>query len=254
MKTTTKKKKTDKFWQKEIKKCKDDFVHFAETYCHVYTPKKSSRTNLKLVKLHEHQKDVVSKFDKQYTILKKPRQTGATTLEVLYALWRALFNQREAIFFISQSRSSAQHAAGKPMLDKVRITYNKLPEHIRGKFLTSNKAEMEFQSQSRIISRAATLNTPCGYTPTLLIFDEAAFFGRHKTGVDILQTLFYAAEPAINLGGQCIITSTKNSTHDFFWKTFSDAKIGANQFCALEWLFGGIVTIDHSNKEKEEFA
>jgi len=215
-----------KNWRNEISSCRQDFGRFA--------------THLERT-LYDHQRAATEQFEKsQFFVLKKPRQSGATVLEIMYALWKALFNTHEEVLFVSPNSFIA---AG--IIARIQALCMCLPKQFGAEATKLTKNQIIFPSGNTVTSVSAA-KVEGLQTPTVAIMDEAAFMQDH--GMDLAKKVYRLLRPAVLLGGKLIVTSTKNTTEDFFWKKFCNAKAGRNEFDAMEWLFNGMVVINYKEE------
>lgn len=131
-----------------------------------------------------------------------------TTTAAAYIVHRAIFRPDQTILIAANKNVSALE-----IMQRIRYTYEELPEWLKAGALTYNKGSIEFDNGSRIISRATTPDAGRGLSISLLYLDEFAFVRPR-----IAEEFWTAIQPTLSTGGDCIITSTPNSDEDQFAK------------------------------------
>lgn len=105
----------------------------------------------------------------KFTVALADRQTGKTSAAVEYALWYALFNPYTTIVLYGHSLSSA-----KELLDKLRYSFNQLPNWLRLPLVTDNKTEISLENGAHIFAMSNPAHLR-GRNINLMIVDEAAY-------------------------------------------------------------------------------
>ncbi len=226
------------YWGDELKKCRDSFKYFANTYCYVNLPDKEGKRTSGVVKitLFDYQEQAAQELDDhQLVIFKKPRQMGISVLIALYLLWVALFRFDKVILVLSINGAKAEE-----FIAKIKTAYKYLKPEIRGKLVSDNKKSLEFDTGSVIKARASTVNAIVSDTPDILVMDEAAKIrtstkksGNNK-GYDLAGAIYNAAEPALNMGGKCFIISTPEGIGGFYHRMYVAAKNKINNYHLIE--------------------
>ena len=137
-----------------------------------------------------------------------------TTTAAAYIVWRAIFKADQTILIAANKNVSALE-----IMQRIRYTYEELPEWLKAGAITYNKGSIEFDNGSRIISRATTPDAGRGLSISLLYLDEFAFVRPR-----IAEEFWTAIQPTLSTGGDCIITSTPNSDEDQFAKIWFGAE------------------------------
>lgn len=137
-----------------------------------------------------------------------------TTCAAAYIVWRAIFQADQTILIAANKNISALE-----IMQRIRYTYEELPEWLKAGAVTYNKGSIEFDNGSRIISRATTPDAGRGLSISLLYLDEFAFVRPR-----IAEEFWTAIQPTLSTGGECIITSTPNSDEDQFAKLWFGAE------------------------------
>jgi hypothetical protein len=186
-------------------------------------------------KAYEYQTRLLSSYhDHRFSCNLMPRQTGKTTTAAGYILWYAMFIPDSAILIAAH-----KYAGSQEIMQRIRYSYEDVPDHIRPGVYSYNKGSIDFDNGSRIISTTTTENTGRGMALSMLYLDEFAF-----VKPSIAREFWTSISPTLATGGKAIITSTPNSDEDQFamiWrqanKTIDDAgnetNIGRNGFFAF---------------------
>jgi phage FluMu gp28-like protein len=185
----------------EYAKCFKDTNYAIRTYLETY-----DNTQSKYVPfiLFPEQEMMLKNFeDHNDNITKKYRQAGVSTATAAWVSKKLQFaskNQPEKILIIANKLDTAQEFA-----NKVRGFLNQWPEWINVGFSKDKDAQKHFKLNNgcEVKAVATSVDALRGYTPTTLIFDEAAYI---EAGDD-----FWAASMAsLSTGGKVIVISTPN--------------------------------------------
>lgn len=205
----------------EVIKCSKNAPYFISTYGKIVHPVKG----LIPFNLFPFQREIVKEWlENRFTVLRKFRQAGCTTLAAAFALWTALFNRNRTVTILSKGEVEASE-----FLDRVRTMYDELPESLKAarKLVTSNVHTLKFDSGSTIKSRASSKQAGRSLSASLLIIDEAAF-------IEHINTIWAAALPTISTGGRVIVLSTVNGIANWFYEIYMGAIQGTNSFKAID--------------------
>jgi hypothetical protein len=229
----------------ELKRCAEDPLYFIENFMWV----KTINSRQKIVPF-QYQKDLICTFaGSRYSIALCGRQLGKTTCAVGYMLWRAMFKPDQTILIVANILSQALE-----IMQRIRFSYEELPDYIRAGAVTYNKGSLDFDNGSRIISRATTPDAGRGLTVSLLYIDELSF-----VAPSMQEEFWTSISPTLSTGGDCIITSTPNSDEDLFarlWRAAEDNRdafgnpnpngLGKNGFKAIKVLWDA-----HPDRDEE---
>jgi hypothetical protein len=132
----------------EIKKCKNDPVHFIENYIHVVHP---DRGVVKMV-LYPYQHKMINGYhDNQRIVVTTPRQYGKTITAAAYLTWYVMFNSNKTAAILGNKQATADE-----IMLRVRMMVENLPKWIQQGIVTWNKRSIEFENGSRIFSAATS--------------------------------------------------------------------------------------------------
>jgi hypothetical protein len=170
----------------------------------------------------------------RFSINLMPRQTGKTTTAAGYILWYAMFIPDSAILIAAH-----KYAGSQEIMQRIRYSYEDVPDHIRPGVYSYNKGSIDFDNGSRIISTTTTENTGRGMALSMLYLDEFAF-----VKPSIAREFWTSISPTLATGGKAVITSTPNSDEDQFamiWRQANktidedgnETNIGRNGFFAF---------------------
>jgi hypothetical protein len=200
----------------EIIRCGRDPSYFFNSYCKIQHPTKG----LLPFKTYPFQDDCVDQFRKnRFNIVVKSRQLGLSTITAAYATWMALYQKEKNILVIATKLAVAQG-----FIRKVKTILNNMPPWlILPQITVNNKQQVEFSNGSSIKAIPTSEDAGRSESLTLLIIDEAAF-------VRNFDEIWTSIGPTLSTGGQAILLSTPNGVGGQFYKLYSDAESGVNEF------------------------
>ncbi len=156
-------------------------------------------------------------------ITRKYRQAGVTTVTAAWLskkLQLAKPENPERVLIIANKRDTAIE-----MANKVRHFLEQWPEWINVGFSPDKNSESRFRlnNGSEVKAVATSADALRGFTPTVLVFDEAAYI---EAGED-----FWAASMAsLSTGGKIILISTPNGYDPIYYGVYEQAVRGINDF------------------------
>ena len=156
-------------------------------------------------------------------ITRKYRQAGVTTVTAAWVskkLQTAKPEQPERVLIIANKRDTAIE-----MANKVRHFLEQWPDWMNVGFSPDKNSESRFKLNNGCEVKAVATSPDAlrGYSPTILIFDEAAFI---EAGED-----FWAASMAsLSTGGKVILISTPNGHDPIYYGVYNLAIKGENDF------------------------
>ena len=220
----------------EYVKCIQNPVHAIETYLET---KDLTQGGFVPFRLFPRQKEIVNSYEKhRFNLVTKPRQAGISTTTQAYMAIKAAFcdpDSPETILVIANKLKLAQKFVRgiKDYLGQVPRwawgpDYYGSPENEkRSIFVTDSKIELELPNGTQIIAVATSEDALRGYTPTYLVFDEAAF-------IDNGDAVYAAAMSSCATGGKVMLISTPNGMDSLYYKTYEQSKIGKNAYNIIE--------------------
>jgi hypothetical protein len=156
-------------------------------------------------------------------ITRKYRQAGVSTVTAAWLskkLQTAKPENPERVLIIANKRDTAIE-----MANKVRNFLDQWPEWINVGFSPDKNSESRFRLNNGCEVKAVATSADAlrGYTPTVLVFDEAAYI---EAGDD-----FWAASMAsLSTGGKIILISTPNGYDPIYYGVYDQALRGINDF------------------------
>lgn len=156
-------------------------------------------------------------------ITRKYRQAGVTTVTAAWLskkLQLAKPENPERVLIIANKRDTAIE-----MANKVRHFLEQWPEWLNVGFSPDKNSESRFRlnNGSEVKAVATSADALRGFTPTVLVFDEAAYI---EAGED-----FWAASMAsLSTGGKIILISTPNGYDPIYYGVYEQAIRGINDF------------------------
>lgn len=202
----------------EIKRCAMSFHYFCHKYVKIAHPKKGLLPFITF----KYQRRVINDYEKyRFSIIRKFRQGGLTTVTVLWAMWRCLFKLDETLMVVSKTDREAI-AAG----EIVKRGLEELPKWMQPDMSKNNDHQKIF------------MDTGCKlffYTPeaargraiTYLIVDEAAF-------IQQMASFWNDIFPTISTGGNVIVVSTVNGVGNWYEETYHAAEREENDFHIID--------------------
>ena len=209
----------------EYAKCLQNTSYAISTYLETY-----DNTQSKYVPfiLFPEQQMMLSNFDKYNdNIVKKYRQAGVSTATAAWVSKNLQFASKtrpEKVLIIANKLDTAQEFA-----NKVRGFLNQWPDWIKVGFSKDKDSQKHFKLNNgcEIKAVATSVDALRGYTPTTLIFDEAAYI---EAGDD-----FWAACMAsLSTGGKVIVISTPNGYDKIYYEIYEQSVKGLNSFVISE--------------------
>jgi len=156
-------------------------------------------------------------------ITRKYRQAGVTTVTAAWIskrLQTAKPENPDRVLIIANKRDTAIE-----MANKVRGFLEQWPEWINVGFSPDKNSESRFRLNNGCEVKAVATSADAlrGYTPTILVFDEAAYI---EAGED-----FWAASMAsLSTGGKIILISTPNGYDPIYYGVYDQSIRGLNDF------------------------
>lgn len=220
----------------EYAKCLMDPKYAIGTYLKTF-----DKTNEGFVpfKLFDKQCEIVDCYEKyRFNLITKPRQAGISTTTQAYMAIKCAWadkNNPETVLVIANKLNLA-----KKFLKGIRDYLIQLPRWVWGPdyygskekedktiFLRDSQIEIELPNGSKVVAVATSADALRGYTPTYLIFDEAAFI---DGGADLYAT----AITSLGTGGKATLISTPNGYDPLYYRTYEQSYKGENDYNIIE--------------------
>jgi len=198
---------------KEMKKCKENILYFAEKYFYIINLDRGRET----IDLHPCQKRVMRKMrDNRFFILLASRQIGKSTLMTIYILWYACFMDDQRVLLVANKEATAIE-----IFQRVRMAFEELPIWLKPGVKEYGKTSMTLDNGSRIGITTTTGTAARGQSVNLLIIDECAFIESH-----LVEEFWKSVFPIITSSkkSKVFICSTANGTGNLFHKLYDGAE------------------------------
>lgn len=205
---------------KELKKCKDSLLHFAENYFFIINLDEGRQK----IKLHPYQKRVLKKMDKnRFFILLSSRQIGKSTIMTIYALWLMCFQDDQRVVVVANKEATAIE-----IFKRIRLAYEELPSWLKPGVKEYGKTAIQLVNGSEASISTTTGSAARGMSISCCILDELAFI----EPASILEDFWRSVYPTISSSkkAKIFISSTPNGVGNLFHKLWTEAVQGNNGF------------------------
>jgi len=216
----------------EYAKCLLDPKYAIETFFETYD---LTQEGFVPFNLFPKQRNIIDAYrSNRFNLVTKPRQAGISTVTQAYAATLIGFadpKNPETILVVANKLKLA-----KKFTKGIKDFVKQLPRWVWGEeyygtpekekkdiFEKESQDEMELVNGCKIVAVATSEDALRGYTPTLLIMDEAAFIERGDE-------LFAAALTSLGTGGKATLISTPNGQDPLYYETYEQSMKGENDF------------------------
>lgn len=206
---------------KEYAKIIKDTPYALKTYLQTYD---NTQKRYVPLELFPDQIELINDYDNyNENITRKYRQAGVSTVTAAWLskkIQTASPDNPERILIIANKRDTAIE-----MANKIRAFLDQWPEWMNVGFSPDKNSESRFRMNNGSEVKAVATSTDAlrGFTPTVLVFDEAAYI---EAGED-----FWAACMAsLSTGGKVILISTPNGYDAIYYGVYDQAIRGMNDF------------------------
>lgn len=225
-------------FQKEIERCIEDPIYFAEKYFKIVH--QDSDEGIIDLKLFPYQKQAISELVRTRRLLMATaRQVGKTTVATVIILWIALFNKRKNIALLADKQDTATE-----VLERIKIAYEYLPDFLKGGVRKWDQKTVIFENGSKIMAAATGSNTIRGKSIFLLYIDEAAH-------VEDWENFNSAVMPTVTAAKKSyiVLTSTPNGMNHFY-DYYEAAKKKISEYPLIEVPWWEVEGRDEAWKQK----
>lgn len=214
---------------KEFKKAYKDTSYALRTYLETFDQTQSKFVPLVLF---DDQESLIKTYETSNEIIVvKYRQAGVSTVTAAWCSKVIAFASKkkpERILIVANKLETATEFAGK-----IRSFLTQWPEWIGISFSKTKNAESHFKLDSNdceVKAVATSKDALRGYTPTILIFDEAAYI---EAGEDF----WSACMASCATGAKVIVISTPNGYDPIYYTVYKKSLDGENDFkiSTLHW-------------------
>lgn len=168
----------------EYARCVQSPIHYGEKYCQVFDLTKDGMTPFKLF---PKQKEFISNCMKhRFNIVLKPRQVGVSTTAALYVSTYAMFTDKRKVLIIANKQDTAHE-----FLKKVKDFVKYAPIWMGIRIIRETQGLIELNNGSIVKAVATSEDALRGYSPSLLVMDEAAY-------IDHGENVWAAAQPSLS--------------------------------------------------------
>jgi len=186
-------------------RCEVDPIYFIENFIKIVKPE-GNTTSLIPFKLYEFQADIINNdFEsKGNSFVYTARQMGITNLDAAYALWLALFKNKNVLFVVN-SKNVVQHTAKKinQMLEELPIW---MKDHFKLGLIveTNENILLNGAGQIQIVSASESIKSK---SANYVIIDNAGSIPKIKEAIKSLT-------PYVLPDGKIIVTTTGGLKND----------------------------------------
>ena len=205
----------------EYTRCMKDTPYALKTYLQTYDNTVSQYVPLELFPDQVTLIDDYENFNENIAL--KYRQAGVSTVTAAWASKKLVFakkNKPEKILIIANKLDTAIE-----MANKVKSFTEQWPNWVGVGFSKEKNAQKHFKLTNGCEVKAVATSTDAlrGYTPTILVFDEAAY-------IEADSDFWAACMASLSTGGKVIVISTPNGYDPIYYEIFDQAQKGMNDF------------------------
>jgi hypothetical protein len=205
----------------ELTKCIKNTPYALRSYLQTYDNTVQKYVPLDLF---PDQISLIEDFDKyNENIALKYRQAGVSTVTAAWASKKLVFakkNKPEKILIIANKLDTSVE-----MANKVRAFTDQWPAWVGVGFSAEKNSQRHFRltNDCEVKAVATSKDALRGYTPTILIFDEAAF-------IEADNDFWSACMASLSTGGKVIVISTPNGYDPIYYEIYDQSLRGMNDF------------------------
>ena len=205
----------------EYVKCVKDTPYALRTYLQTYDNTVSKYVPLELFPDQVSLLEDYENFNENIAL--KYRQAGVSTVTAAWASKKLVFAKKtkpEKILIIANKLDTAQE-----MANKIRSFVEQWPSWVDVGFTKEKNAQKHYKLTNGCEVKAVATSKDAlrGYTPTILIFDEAAY-------IEADADFWSACMASLSTGGKVIVISTPNGHDPIYYEIFDQAIRGMNDF------------------------
>jgi len=205
----------------EYAKCIKDTPYALKTYLQTYDNTVSQYVPLELFPDQESLLEDYEKYNENIAL--KYRQAGVSTVTAAWVSKRIAFAQKkkpEKILIIANKLDTAIE-----MANKVRGFTEQWPKWVGIDFSKEKDSQRHYKLNNGCEVKAVATSKDAlrGYTPTILIFDEAAY-------IEADSDFWAACMASLSTGGKVIVISTPNGFDPIYYEIYDQALREMNEF------------------------
>jgi hypothetical protein len=212
----------------EYAKCMKSTPYALKTYLQTYDNTVQKYVPLELF---PDQVGLVNDYE-QYNenIALKYRQAGVSTVTAAWSSKKLVFASKskpEKILIIANKLDTAVEVA-----NKIRSFTEQWPSWVGVTFSSEKNSQRHFKLTNGCEVKAVATSKDAlrGYTPTILIFDEAAY-------IEADEDFWAACMASLSTGGKVIVVSTPNGYDPIYYEIYDQALKGMNEFKISEMVW-----------------
>ena len=205
----------------EYVKCMRDTPYALKTYLQTYDNTVSKYVPLELF---PDQISLLNDYEEyEENIALKYRQAGVSTVTGAWISKRLVFakkSQPEKILIIANKLDTSME-----MANKIRAFVDQWPSWVGIGFSNDKNSQKHYKltNGSEVKAVATSKDALRGFTPTILVFDEAAF-------IEADGDFWAACMASLSTGGKVIVVSTPNGYDPIYYEIYDQALKGMNNF------------------------
>jgi len=209
----------------EYAKCVKDTDYALSTYLQTYDNTQKGYVPLKLFPDQKHLIDDFENYEENIAL--KYRQAGVSTVTSAWISKRLVFAKKskpEKILIIANKLDTAVE-----MANKIRGFVDQWPDWLGVTFSNEKNSQRHFKLSNGCEVKAVATSKDAlrGYTPTTLIFDEAAY-------IEADDDFWAACMASLSTGGKVIVISTPNGFDPIYYQIYDQSLKGMNDFKVTE--------------------
>jgi hypothetical protein len=205
----------------EYVKCQKDVGYALKTYLETYDNTVKKYVPLELF---PDQLSLIEDYENyNENIALKYRQAGVSTVTAGWASRKLVFakkNNPEKILIIANKLDTSLE-----MANKIRAFVGQWPSWVGIDFAPEKNSQKHYKLTNGCEVKAVATSKDAlrGFTPTILIFDEAAF-------IEADNDFWAACMASLSTGGKVIVVSTPNGFDPIYYEIYDQALRGMNEF------------------------
>jgi hypothetical protein len=209
----------------EYARCVKDTPYALKTYLQTYDNTQSKYVPLELF---PDQVSLINDYDNyEENIALKYRQAGVSTVTSAWISKRLVTASKtkpEKILIIANKLDTSQE-----MANKIRAFVDQWPSWFGIKFSPEKNSQRHFKLTNGCEVKAVATSKDAlrGYSPTILVFDEAAF-------IEADNDFWSACMASLSTGGKVIVISTPNGFDPIYYSIYNQSVKGMNDFKITE--------------------
>jgi len=214
----------------EYVKCHKDTYYALKTYLETYDNTQNKHVPFELF---PEQQNMIHDFENyDDNIVLKYRQAGVSTATSAWISKKLQFaseDSPEKVLILANKLDTATE-----MANKIKTFLRQWPDWVNSGFDKDKNSQKHYKlnNGSEVKAVATSVDALRGYTPTILIFDEAAY-------IEAGSNLWAACMASLATGGKVIVISTPNGFDQIYYEVYDQAirEINNFQISTLSWYY-----------------